>query len=116
MILFICSEGKYRSKTAADIFNDKGIPSEYIGIFSRYLKHRDLNRFIKFADIVFCMENYLKIKLLKYLNSIGKTFPPKCYVLDIEDKYMYNDDVLIKILLDKIIPILEKHGMKINEQ
>ncbi|MBT5342917.1 phosphotyrosine protein phosphatase [Candidatus Woesearchaeota archaeon] len=88
--LFVCNLGKYRSRTAANIFGGK-----YAGVFVN-LKKEDL----EWADIVYVFEE-------RQRSEIGKQFPTqylkkRILNLDISDVYGYMDDKLVDVLRRKL--------------
>jgi len=96
-ILFVCNQGKYRSKTAQNLFSDK-YETESAGIFS--LENPLTKKKLEDAEIVFVMEN-------KQREFIAKNFPKlylqkKIIVLNIEDIYNYNDSKLKKKIQDLV--------------
>jgi len=87
--LFVCNQGKYRSRTAAELFGGK-----CAGVFVN-LKEKDL----EWADIVYVMEEHQR-------SEIGKLFPAqylkkRILNLDIPDVYGYMNDKLVKKLRGK---------------
>lgn len=89
-ILFVCNQGKYRSKTAQDLFSNKHNTNS-AGIFSdeNPLTKNKINE----ADIIFTMEDIQR-------EEIAKRFPKeymmkKIICLNIPDIYRYNDKKLI---------------------
>ena len=96
-ILFVCNQGKYRSKTAQDLFAKK-YETDSAGIFSK-INPLTIEK-IKIADVIFTMEDYQR-------NEIAIRFPKeylekKIITLEIADIYKYNDEKLIKLLKKKI--------------
>jgi predicted protein tyrosine phosphatase len=103
-LLFICSQNKLRSPTAEAIF------SEYAGleVESAGLNH-DAEvtlsvEMLEQADIIFVMEK-------AHRNKLSKKFKPyltgqRIICLDIPDEYDYMDVDLIKILKNKVLPLL----------
>ena len=90
--LFVCNQGKYRSRTAAALFDGK-----CAGLYSvRKLSAKDLDR----ADIIYVFEEEQR-------SEIGKRFP-KEYLkkrilnLNIPDIYGYMDDKLVDVLRRKV--------------
>ena len=87
--LFVCNLGKYRSRTAANIFGGK-----YAGVFVN-LKKEDL----EWADIVYVFEE-------RQRSEIGKQFPTqylkkRILNLEIPDTYGYMDEGLVDLLRGK---------------
>lgn len=101
-ILFVCDSGMNRSRTASELFNKISIlKTDYCGIDDVAKQNNKImtKDKIEWADIIFFMEKHQ----FEYMN---KHFPiarcGKCYCLNIDDKYQYNDKDLIELLLDKI--------------
>ena len=93
-ILFICTLGIQRSRTAADLFKDK-YETKYKGVFgSDPPKKED----IEWADIIMVMEKEHEIELKKQFPNLTK----KIICLDIPDMYYYNDPELREILKRKV--------------
>ena len=96
-ILFVCSENRLRSPTAERIFKDyKDIEVRSAGLSeeSRVMLNEKL---LKWADLIFVMEDFQKDIIKKRFPNIKKTV----IVLDIDDIYDYMDPVLIKLLKEK---------------
>jgi len=88
--LFVCNQGKYRSRTAATLFGGK-----FKGVYVN-LKKEDL----AWADIVYIFEE-------EQGNLIAERFPKeylkkKILNLDIKDVYGYMNEKLVIIIKDKI--------------
>ena len=93
-ILFICTLGIQRSRTAADLFKDK-YETKYKGVFgSDPPKKED----IEWADAIIVMEKEHEIELKKQFSTLTK----KIICLDIPDMYYYNDPELREILKRKV--------------
>ena len=93
-ILFICTLGIQRSRTAADLFKDK-YETKYKGVFgSDPPKKED----IEWADAIIVMEKEHEIELKKQFPNLTK----KIICLDIPDMYYYNDPELREILKRKV--------------
>jgi predicted protein tyrosine phosphatase len=89
-ILFICNQGKYRSKTAQDLFSNNYI-TESAGIFSE--ENPLTKNKLKQADIIFTMDENQR-------SEIASRFPKeyimkKIISLNIPDIYQYKDPKLI---------------------
>jgi predicted protein tyrosine phosphatase len=122
-LTFICAAGHYRSKKAAEIFS-KDHDTNYFGIaqYEFYLKglvempdytYKALYKKIFGSDLVFVMEDWMKLFLLKLL----KVTPEKdIIVLNIEDIYVRDDRQaeLEKILIEKITPHINEELNKEN--
>ena len=88
-ILFICTLGRMRSKTAASLF--KG--SKYAGTDSN-ADVKVTQELMDWADKIVCMENSHRSKLRRKF----KGYSHKMEVWNIEDIYDYGDDSLVAIL------------------
>jgi predicted protein tyrosine phosphatase len=102
-VLFVCNQGKHRSKTAELLFNSQ-FETRSKGLFSEHpLTENDLY----WADLVLVMEDFQR-------KLISEQFP-KAYLqkrilsLDIPDEFSFNDPELIKILNSKLQSILAIH-------
>jgi len=88
--LFVCNQGKYRSRTAASLFGGK-----YAGVFVN-LKKEDL----EWADVVYVFEE-------RQRSEIGRKFPTqylkkRILNLEIPDIYGYMDRKLVDVLKRKM--------------
>ena len=91
--LFVCNQGKYRSRTAVELFRGK-----FAGLFSdeNKLNKEDL----EWADIVYVFEE-------RHRSEINKLFPKeylkkKILNLDIPDVYGFMDEELVGVLRGKV--------------
>ena len=90
--LFVCNQGKYRSKTAVELFGGK-----CVGLYSEEgLNVKDL----QWADIVYVFEEEQRSEIAsrfprEYLNK-------RILNLDIEDVYGYMDEKLVRELRGKL--------------
>lgn len=95
-LLFICNQNENRSKTAELLFKNR-YNTKSAGLFNKNpVKEQDLS----WADIIFVMEEHQRKELaLRF---------PKLYLqkrilsLDIEDKFIFNENNLIRILHEKV--------------
>jgi len=103
-VLFVCSQNRWRSPTAENIFSSyPSIQTRSAGISANArikIGRLDLN----WADLIFVMES-------KHLEYLKRKFPDltsrkKITVLHIPDKYGYMDERLIQILESKLKQIL----------
>lgn len=120
-ILFICSANRLRSRTAFEYFSKK-FEGQFIidscGMNAANVKQTQqmfwplAKSFTKDlyqeADYVFCMEHEHTFEIMRR-NKDGEwnLDLKKCYTLEIEDIYEYNDSTLIAILEDKVVEYLE---------
>ena len=89
-LLFVCNQGKYRSRTAAELFGGR-----FAGVFNG-LKEEDL----QWADVVYVFEEHQR-------TEIGKQFPAqylnkRILNLDIPDNYGYMNAKLVDVLRRKL--------------
>lgn len=103
-LLFLCSKNKLRSPTAEAVFSEyESLEVESAGL------NKDAEiplsaEMIEWADIIFVMEKFHRNKLSKNFQSFLKGKRVVC--LDIPDEYDYMDLALIKLLKDKVLPLL----------
>ncbi|MFH1133224.1 MAG: phosphotyrosine protein phosphatase [Nanoarchaeota archaeon] len=103
-LLFVCNQGKNRSRTAAELFKGR-YKTRSSGLFaSRPLSEKALT----WADLVVVMEDAQRAE-------IGKRFPAtylkkKIISLDIPDIFQYNQSELIDLLQDQKGAILAAVG------
>lgn len=96
-ILFVCTEGRCRSKTAAAIFNGlQGIKARHAGIHPR--AEVEISPYlIEWADEIFCMER-------RHETHIRGVFPGYSDIhlqtLEIPDDYAYMSPDLVVLLLN----------------
>lgn len=104
-ILFLCSQNKFRSRTAETIFSD----DPNLEVASAGLDQDALvtvtPELVVWAELIFVMEknhkNRLQKKFKKYLDK------QRIICLNIPDKYDYMDPELVVILKD-LVPLLIK--------
>jgi len=101
-ILFVCSQGKNRSPTAAKLFS-KSFETKSVGLFTS-LRLPNLDDELSWADYVFTMEEQHRQCLI---DSYGYN-PDKVFNLDIPDGYPYNSNDLKELLIKKITPYFKK--------
>ncbi len=95
-LLFVCNQGKYRSKTAAELLQNE-FSTKYAGLFSdNPLVEKD----VEWADIVFFMEEEQRAKAVERFPEV--LLRKQLVTLDIPDVYSYNDNRLISLLRRKI--------------
>ncbi len=103
-LLFLCSQNKLRSPTAEVIFSEyEGLEVESAGL-NKGAENLLSAGMIEWADIIFVMEKYHKNKLSKNFKSFMKGKRVVC--LDILDEYDYMEPDLIKILKNRVLPLL----------
>ncbi len=104
-VLFVCSQNKYRSPTAEQMFFSKpGICVKSAGtdIDAKIFLSSEL---IDWADIIFVMESSHRNKIRKKFKRVMG--PQLIYCLNIPDDFEYMDSELIEILRKKVTPILD---------
>jgi predicted protein tyrosine phosphatase len=103
-LLFICSQNKLRSPTAEAVFSEyEGLEVESAGL--NHDAEVPLSVvMLEQADIIFVMEKAHRSKLSKKFKPYLKDQRIIC--LDIPDNYDYMDADLIKILKNKVLPLL----------
>lgn len=107
-VLFVCSMNKWRSPTAEKIYSKKPLLNTRSAGISSKTRHHVSHNDIKWADVVFVMEEKHKQRLvadhpeaMRYLDV---------HVLEIEDKYNFMDQELIEELRLGIAPILGSYA------
>jgi predicted protein tyrosine phosphatase len=94
-VLFVCAMNKQRSATAAQLYrNDARLEVRSGGVRSD-AKRRVTEDDMRWADIVFAMENEHKVWLNTRFESLDL---PPIDVLDIPDDYEYMDGALLEML------------------
>lgn len=99
-ILFICSRNQWRSPTAEQVWRDHpGLSVKSAGT-SRNAKKSVTADMLKWADVVFTMEQKHKNRLVADFSRILEHKP--IHVLDIPDDYQYMDPDLVSIVKETI--------------
>jgi len=91
-ILFICNQGRHRSRTAADLFRKTHF-TDYAGLYSEKPMTKDQ---LEWADLIVVMEDVQRAEL-------GRRFPAqylskRIVCLDIPDTFSYGDPRLVEML------------------
>lgn len=103
-LLFVCSRNRLRSPTAEAVFAEyDGLEVDSAGLNPE----ADMpltSEAIQWADIIFVMEP-------SHRSLLSKRFQPwlqqkRVVCLNIPDKYKYMDAALIKLLKQKVLPLL----------
>ena len=104
-VLFVCTEGKHRSRTAAEVYKKlhPKTKTDYIGTldFDNLSKANYNYAALEWADIVYVMEECHKEEIIYFTDSNLKIYV-KIKVLEILDIYSYNQTELIAILKEKL--------------
>jgi len=99
-ILFICSRNQWRSPTAEQVWRDHpGLSVKSAGT-SRNAKKSVTADMLKWADVVFTMEQKHKNRLVADFSRILEHKP--VHVLDIPDDYQYMDPDLVSIVKETV--------------
>lgn len=99
-ILFVCSQNKWRSRTAETIFKNNGTHQIKSAGTEKTAKIKLTQGLINWADLVFVMETKHKRKIIEKYGF--KEEETSLEVLDIPDDYQYMDEDLIEILQFKL--------------
>ena len=103
-LLFLCSQNKLRSPTAEAIFSEyEGLEVLSAGL-NKDAENLLSTEMIEWADIIFVIEKSHRNKLSKKYKTFMKSKPIVC--LDISDEYDYMEPELIKILKNRVLPLL----------
>ncbi|MBS3071183.1 phosphotyrosine protein phosphatase [Candidatus Pacearchaeota archaeon] len=98
-LLFVCTANLQRSPTAESLFDgNEKYEVKSVGINGLSPKKITVHS-MKWADIIFCMEEIHKDYILKKFPEFKKK---KIVILDIQDTYFRNDLRLIGILTEKL--------------
>ncbi|MBD2357743.1 phosphotyrosine protein phosphatase [Tolypothrix sp. FACHB-123] len=104
-LLFLCSQNRLRSPTAEVVFSEyAGIETDSAGL-DRYAEVPVSTEAIEWADIIFVMEKSHKQKLTKNFQPFLKDKRVIC--LHIPDEYEYMEAALIRLLKQKVLPLLK---------
>jgi predicted protein tyrosine phosphatase len=95
-LLFICSKNQWRSPTAELLFKNHLIHSARSAGTSDKARIKVNQKLIDWADVVFVMERKHKELLSQHFSTSIRD--KKILVLEIDDKYQFNDPELIEIL------------------
>lgn len=103
-VLFVCSQNKLRSPTAAQVFADEpGIETDSAGT-NRGAEVELCEEHILWADVIFAMEpehvRRIRTKFRKHLKS------QRLISLGIPDDYGFMDPALVSLLRKKVTPHL----------
>ena len=87
-ILFICNQGRHRSKTAAELFQ-KEFSTQYAGLYAE--KPLSENQ-MAWADVVVVMEDFQRQELVKRFPKLA--LQKRVITLDVPDVYQYGQSEL----------------------
>lgn len=91
-ILYVCSQGKMRSKTASHCTQSKANPTDYVGCEDDSERPIKLHH-LEWADVIVCMEPFHMAKIRSILSFAG--LEKKVYNWGIPDIYDYMDTTLV---------------------
>lgn len=103
-ILFLCSQNKLRSPTAAATFADTpGVETDSAGLNNDAIVPLSVEQ-IEWADLILVMETAHKTRLNRKFKThlAGK----RVAVLDVPDAYEYGDEALVELLKARCAPYL----------
>ncbi len=105
-ILFLCGRNRFRSPTAENIFsNHPGLEVASAGL-SPDAESPVTSEILHWADVIFVMEKKHRTKLAREFSIHLRDKRVIC--LNIPDKYGYMDEELIRILKEKIEPLIQR--------
>lgn len=105
-ILFVCSQNKWRSRTAEHIFKNKAGWAVRSAGTDRAARVRLNANHVHWAEVIFVMEDKHKSRLKQHFRPQLKG--QEIIVLDIPDDYQYLDPELIDILEKSVHYYLEE--------
>ncbi|WP_395750752.1 low molecular weight protein tyrosine phosphatase family protein [Prosthecobacter sp.] len=103
-LLFICSRNQWRSPTAEKVYqNDPRVEARSAGT-SASARTRVSEKLLKWADVVLVMEHAHKQRLAEMFPQLvsGLRFE----VLDIPDDYPFMDEELMRLIRERVEPLL----------
>ncbi|WP_338849850.1 phosphotyrosine protein phosphatase [Massilia sp. W12] len=104
-ILFVCSRNQWRSPTAEQVWRRHPGIAARSGGTSANARHPVSIEDIRWADVIFVMEEKHKNRLQANFRQALQGKP--LYVLDIPDQYRYMDAELVQILQQAVAGILQ---------
>ncbi len=104
-ILFICSRNQWRSPTAEQIWRKHPMLSVRSAGTSPSARRKVSEDDVRWADVIFVMEEKHKSRLVAEFTSLTKT--KAIHVLDIPDEYKYMDPELVEQLEQSVGALLE---------
>jgi predicted protein tyrosine phosphatase len=104
-VLFVCSRNQWRSPTAEQVWRKHaGLSVRSCGT-SRRVRRRLTVADIRWADLIFVMEQKHKSRIQADFRDETRFKP--LYVLHIPDNYQYMDAELIELVREKVGPFIE---------
>lgn len=105
-VLFVCSKNKWRSPTAEKVFSKHDTIAARSRGTNRDARKKISSADIKWADILFVMEQKHKQRITAEFP--GETKYKKITILDIPDDYRYMDQELVDIFQECVPPLIGK--------
>lgn len=105
-ILFVCSQNKWRSRTAEHIFKNTAGWSVRSAGTDRAARVRLNANHVTWAEVIFVMEDKHKSRLTRHFRPQLKE--QEIIVLDIPDDYQYLDPALIDMLEQSVHHYLDE--------
>lgn len=103
-VLFICSKNQWRSPTAEAIWRKHPELAVRSAGTSSTARRKVSVEDIRWADVIFVMEEKHKSRLLAEFTTTVERKP--LHVLDIPDEYKYMDAELVELLRETVTPLL----------
>lgn len=108
-LLFVCTANVDRSPTGEDIFKGQpGFDVKSAGTSEDYATTPISKELIEWADVIFCMEEHHRSKVLKMSPKVAS----KIVVLDIPDIYYRGDPELVKLIKFKVSKYLQTDSVR----
>lgn len=105
-LLFLCSRNQWRSPTAEKVYqSDARVEARSAGVSSA-ARCRVSEKLLLWADLVLVMEHEHKSRLREMFPDIVQDL--RIEVLDIPDDYPFMDEELMKLIRERVEPLLEK--------
>ena len=103
-ILFVCTQGKHRSRTAAEVWKKLHPEDEVQSIGTEHFDEKhgtQIMELLDWADRIYAMEERHKKEIISISKGYERIYV-KIKVLDIPDLYDYNNPELVRILKTKL--------------
>jgi len=99
-VLFVCNQGKHRSKTAEELFKGK-FETKSAGLYS---EKPVSEKQIEWADVIVVMDDFQRQEIAKRFPS--EYMKKRIVSFNIPDMYIYNQKELVEILNSKISELI----------
>lgn len=109
MILFVCSQGLIRSRTAEVLAVRGGMDARSCGTDVDAIVPIN-DHLVRLADVVVCMDDEHEAVVREFMHAEGKTI----HVLDIEDIYKPFAEALVAALVKKLDALLPEVSQAIG--